>query len=283
MLGFIPIPSNQERSKWLIFTFRIFMIILALNVIAEVAITVSFRTSASMDTSRMMILGDGLIILLRFIVDIVLIVFFIMWMRRAYHNLHKGGSRNLRHSEGWAAGAWFIPILSWVWPFQIIRDIWNETQNAFRKNGEYYEKEEDNITGWWWAMWVLSWFVSIIANLIVRSNNLETGYLFSALSTLGYLFAGFLAVMMIKRISAMEDNMMDRAQQYYAWVTQQQSEQFHQQQNQTETHQSFQQHENPVQEVENPVPPQDNYNRQPEDFYKPSGPDSPPSSPPPSN
>jgi hypothetical protein len=32
------------------------------------------------------------------------IVFFVMWFRRAYNNLHKLGVRGLEYSEGWAAG-----------------------------------------------------------------------------------------------------------------------------------------------------------------------------------
>ena len=40
-------------------------------------------------------------------------VAFIMWFRRAYANLHRlDNVVILNHTEGWAAGAWFVPILN---------------------------------------------------------------------------------------------------------------------------------------------------------------------------
>jgi hypothetical protein len=289
MLGFIPFPANQDRSRSLLLALRIFMIILALNALCELAIVISFKTGGYLNYySRMLIMANGLIAIGRIIGYIVLIVLFIMWMRRAYNTLHIAGSRNLHYSEGWAAGAWFVPIINFFYPLQIMRDIWHETQNVFRKNGEVYEKQEDNITGWWWALWLLAIPITWIANYALRAKDFETGYLFSSLSTLGYLFDGFLVMIVIKRISAMELDMMDRAQQYYAWVTQQQSAQYQQQQEQ--------QQQNPVPQQDRPFPQQDNNPYAPkenqdrsqdhpfrnqDDFYKPKGPDSTPPGPPP--
>ena len=55
-----------------------------------------------------------------FIMLVVSMILFIMWFRRAYYNLHCLSWHNARHSEGWAAGSWFIPILSLFWPYQIM-------------------------------------------------------------------------------------------------------------------------------------------------------------------
>ena len=48
---------------------------------------------------------------------IVTVVVFIQWFRRAYFNLHLR-TQNLRHSEGWAAGAWFIQFLIFMLQFK---------------------------------------------------------------------------------------------------------------------------------------------------------------------
>jgi hypothetical protein len=262
------------------------MIILALNAFCELAVVISFKTGGYMNYySRLMIMANGLIAIVRMLCYIVLAVLFIMWMRRAYNTLHIAGSRNLRHSEGWAAGAWFVPFLNFVWPLQIMRDIWSEMQSVFRKNGEPYEKEIDNVTGWWWALWLIVVPVSWIGNFALQKKDFETGYLFSALSTLGFFLNGFLVMMIIKRISAMELDMMDRAQQYYAWVTQQQSAayQLRQQQQHQQQQNPVPQQENQYFPQENQLPSQDNSYRNQDDFYKPSGPGSPPPGPPPIN
>ena len=44
------------------------------------------------------------------ILAIIIIIFWIQWMRRAYFNLHQLKTPRLQFSEGWAAGGWFVPI-----------------------------------------------------------------------------------------------------------------------------------------------------------------------------
>ena len=51
-------------------------------------------------------------------------IVFIAWTRRLYRNLVPLGRMDLRFSEGWAVGAWFVPLLNLVRPKQILDDIW---------------------------------------------------------------------------------------------------------------------------------------------------------------
>ncbi len=57
-----------------------------------------------------------------------------MWFRRAYFNLHQKVSY-LSHSEGWAAGSWFVPIVNLYRPYQIMKEIYVETKELFTKRG----------------------------------------------------------------------------------------------------------------------------------------------------
>ena len=208
MQGSNPIFSNDERSKTVILVFRIYMVLLAFSIVSECVAYANFRNQEYITSStRMLMLVVALVGFVRAIGYIFLAVFFIMWMRRAYHNVHKAGSRLLRHSEGWAAGAWFVPFLNLSWPLQIMRDIWIETQNVFRRQDQPFEREEDNITGWWWAMFLVSGIVSEIGAFAINSQNFEMGYAFAAMADLGYVFAAVLAITMIQRISRMETEM----------------------------------------------------------------------------
>lgn len=256
MFGIIPISSNEERSKTVILLFRIYIILLFCSVLTElgVAITMHGRDNILAMSGRIMIIGAGILAIIKGIFYIVIAVYFIMWLRRAYHNLHKAGSPYLRHSEGWAAGAWFVPFLNLAWPLQIVRDTWTETQNVFRRQGELYEKEEDKITGWWWAMFLFSGFVSYIGSLLINSKNFEPGYAFTAVGNIGYIFSASLLISMVRKIRKMETEMMERAHQFYAWQNQQQGEKYQQQ------------NSNPV----NPTPQHpDGGRNQQEDFYQP--------------
>lgn len=78
----------------------------------------------------------------------VFLIMTILWMRRAYWNLHEINMPHLKWSEGWAAGCWFVPIISFFVPFQIMRDIWSKTQLVARGQSMV---RDNSLVGWWWT------------------------------------------------------------------------------------------------------------------------------------
>ncbi|CAN5220811.1 hypothetical protein BH09BAC5_BH09BAC5_21960 [soil metagenome] len=261
MLGIIPITPNEQRANTVLLLFKIDIVIMMLSVLTEFRTAIGFHNTSIFsvtETTRLLMIATGILALIRSVLNLIIGIFFIMWLRRAYHNLHKAGSQYLRHSEGWAAGAWFVPFLNLSWPLQIVRDVWIETQNVFRKKGEIYEQEEDRISGWWWMMYLVPIIASYVGTFAMKNQAFEIAYIFTAFGTLGYLLDAFLAISLIKRISGMETEMLDRAHQYYQWQNQQYSENLREQ-NQQE-----------------PISHQPNLNVQQQDFYKPEKPDSTP-------
>ena len=100
-----------------------------------------------------------------FIIYISSGITFIMWFRRAYFNLHQKVNW-LNHSEGWAAGCWFVPIVNLYRPYQIMKELYIETKKLLTKKGL---SEKVNYTtdylGWWWTLWIIS---GIIGQIIFR-------------------------------------------------------------------------------------------------------------------
>jgi hypothetical protein len=70
-------------------------------------------------------------------------VAFVAWFHRAYHNLHALGHRP-RHAAGWAIGSWFVPLLQFVRPLQIARELWCAT-------GAQAAASHGRVAGWWMA------------------------------------------------------------------------------------------------------------------------------------
>ncbi|CAN5752636.1 hypothetical protein BH11BAC7_BH11BAC7_26910 [soil metagenome] len=231
MYGLNPISPNEERSKTLILFFRIYLILLAFCAFVEFVTAASFSGSLDLLDTTKIILGVTIISVIRLIAYLTLAIIFIMWMRRAYNNLHKAGYPNLRHKEGWASGAWFVPFVNLGRPVIIMREIWNATQHTFRRQGVTFEKTEDNITGSWWTLFLLSNFATQIGSYLLRDREYEAGYTMAAIGTIAYILCGFIAINMIKRISHMETDMLGRADQYYEWLTHQQAIQYQLQQN----------------------------------------------------
>lgn len=97
---------------------------------------------------------------------------FIMWFRRAYYNLHQKVS-SLSYGEGWAAGAWFVPILNWFRPFQIMAELYKHTPEVLLKhNIEIQQKLQKTNLAIWWTLWLSS---SILAQVVLQfSRNAST-------------------------------------------------------------------------------------------------------------
>lgn len=78
-------------------------------------------------------------------------VTFIMWFRRAYYNLHQLEDY-LLFSEGWAAGAWFVPLVNLFRPYQIMDEMYSKTRFLLGNDGNQLSSR---FLGPWWALWVI--------------------------------------------------------------------------------------------------------------------------------
>ena len=115
-------------------------------------------------------------------------VTFIQWFRRAYANLHTV-SNNLMYSEGWAAGAWFIPILNLFRPFQIMKDLYLKTNSYLSSKVEGFKKvPNDGLINSWWALWIIGNFLgNAVLRLSMRAEDIDD---FLQLTNLSMISAG---------------------------------------------------------------------------------------------
>jgi hypothetical protein len=120
---------------------------------------ISTETATANDTREQII---GIIYLIAYIISAVT---FIQWFRRAYFNLHLK-INYLNHTEGWAAGSWFVPIISLYRPYQIMKELYHETKELLTKKGIAFNQSfSTGALGWWWTIWIIS---NIIGQFVFR-------------------------------------------------------------------------------------------------------------------
>jgi hypothetical protein len=126
-----------------------------------------------------------LVISLVFMVGyIVSVITFIQWFRRAYYNLHLLVP-NLNYTEGWASGAWFVPILNLFRPFQIMKELYEKTHLLLiQKNINYNYKYTSKYMVIWWTLWIVINFADRISGQISKYATTIDDFLFSTLFTL---------------------------------------------------------------------------------------------------
>lgn len=108
---------------------------------------------------------EQIIAILYLIVYLISGITFIQWFRRAYYNLHLK-TEFLSHSEGWAAGSWFVPIICLYRPVQIMRELYEETKSFLTEKGvNIDEKLKTNALAPWWALWIIN---NLMGQIIYR-------------------------------------------------------------------------------------------------------------------
>jgi len=100
---------------------------------------------------------EQIIAIVYLIVFIISGITFIQWFRRAYYNLSL--RTKCKHTEGWAAGAWFVPIISLFRPVQIMNELWDKTSKLISEKTNTPKAPRTTMIGIWWTLWIISHFI----------------------------------------------------------------------------------------------------------------------------
>jgi hypothetical protein len=91
---------------------------------------------------------------------------FIRWFWRSYENV-KLFSGETRFGPGWACGAWFTPFICLWRPYQIMKDIFQRTNELLNKFEIKQELKMGVMRGWWF-LWIIS---AVLSQIIFRNND----------------------------------------------------------------------------------------------------------------
>ena len=97
--------------------------------------------------------------ILSLIIYIPFFILFLIWFRKAYQNLELFNI-DTKFGSGWAIGGFFVPILGFVRPFQICKEI----VDGSNKRENNYSKVI-LIVIWWLFFWISS----ITGNILLRT------------------------------------------------------------------------------------------------------------------
>tara|TARA_R110002050_G_scaffold109796_1_gene221120 strand:- start:43802 stop:44626 length:825 start_codon:yes stop_codon:yes gene_type:complete len=213
------IRPNEQRAKLA----QLFIwLVMALDIISIFSSYMQYNLLQSLQndefvTDEMLNSNDTreqIIGVLYLIVFISSAVTFIQWFRRAYYNLNI--RTNCNHSEGWAAGSWFVPILCLFRPYQIMKEMWQKTTLLIASKTADATANSTLIIGLWWTLWIVS---NYIGKYVLKSAfNAETIENFIN-STIGDMTISILGiplaiatVMMIKAYAFKEEKISELEQ-----------------------------------------------------------------------
>jgi len=141
---------------WLFFGMEIISIVsdsLEIGLLQQAEIT---DDQAAMNDMR-----QGLVAIVYLVVFLITGITFLVWQYRACKVSRSLGAHGLKYSPGWAVAYYFIPILCVFRPYQVMRETWQVSLNP----RDWDFQPGTPLLGWWWALWLLSGFVSNLGGL----------------------------------------------------------------------------------------------------------------------
>ncbi|MET8630491.1 DUF4328 domain-containing protein [Kitasatospora sp. NPDC004669] len=139
------------------------------------------------------------------------VVVFIVWFYRIRQNADLLVPNGHRLARGWSIGAWFTPVVSLWFPWQLMVDCWRASAplDAQGRRGTPSEK----VLAVWWSTWIGSLVVGRIAGAMVgHVDPLVPGDLESLRNTIRVeasgsalrLVAAVAAIVVVNRLTAMQ-------------------------------------------------------------------------------
>jgi hypothetical protein len=118
-----------------------------------------------------------LIGLLQLLVLLPTSLLFLIWTHRVHRNLLVLGARHLKFTPGWAVGWWFVPIMNWFRPYQVMKEIWKASDPVVGLSDPYswQTATTPSIMPWWWALFLLSQYIGSRLFSKVLSPSTQSG------------------------------------------------------------------------------------------------------------
>jgi hypothetical protein len=198
--------SLRARAKWAVALLGVILLIdvaegvgsvMQIDVLGRIARgAVLAPGEADANDARMQLIAGA-----RLLVFVLAGVAFIRWFRRAYANLQSFGVP-LKNPESDALWSFFIPLLNFIRPYDIMRQIWRKSVDA--------PQSRQPLPGLWWAAYMARTLGATATQLMVRGAGSDAQALSDA-TALGLgvvaidVVAAGLAIVLIRTISEAQE------------------------------------------------------------------------------
>lgn len=214
-LNNMTIWDNSKRAKKLLVSFYILISLTVLSILSEFYTFSIIENETYYFNPNEFTNGDlrDLLIGLPFSIAYGFTVYyFICWFRRAYGNIHRLKIERIDHKESMALWGWMIPLLCFVYPYNIMKEILLKTQNAIKYfNNQYVPIKLGFQIGSWWGLYILSNFIS--RYVLTTAFNYETieqikeATIASMISDFIQIPEAILAIIIVKKIYKIENEL----------------------------------------------------------------------------
>ncbi len=211
-----PFTPINNLAKWVVWIFIVLMILYIIAVISGYAQAelLNRAISGRVVTQFEALANDereALIAYLQIALIIASGIVFLRWIHRAHKNLPSLRVVGLRFTPGWAVGWFFVPIMSLFRPYQVVSEIWKASDPGadLTDAASWQNAATSSIVGWWWALFLISNYLSqFAARLLLRGETLSelltSTYVYMASDAIDVVGI-IVTILMVRRISQLQE------------------------------------------------------------------------------
>ena len=145
---------------------------------------------------------------------------FLIWLHRAYKNLKPLGAEP-RYSPAWVVGAFIVPIVNLILPFQIVQEMWRASDpDAIAVSGAKSlniiteDSSKSLLVVVWWGLWLLTIINLVIAyrwhmSWQILNEEIIASWLIITLSLL-LIIDSIVTIVLVKKITDRQDEKNQR-------------------------------------------------------------------------
>lgn len=150
--------SGRRRAtvlKWLFVASIVAQILYLVSVLAHMWLLRRGAADTAMaKTAASIYLGVSVGAFLYVTVYLAAAATFLIWLYRVRANLPALGIEDARWGPGWAVGWWFVPVMNFVAPFMVVRDVW-KASGPEADPGSWRKLPTPPQLWWWWGSWLM--------------------------------------------------------------------------------------------------------------------------------
>jgi len=210
------LKPNDQRARIAIIFFIIIAMLEAANFLGdfvEYGYMANFDRGVTIRNEKIELLEiiQGILGLAYLLIFILVIIMLIRWFRRAYYNLALFVRTD--STDGWAAGAWFIPFYNLYKPKRIMMELYDKTNSILKMDNPKYERRDTGMVSIWWLLWILSNIgTNISTRWYLRADTAQDYMRSLSLSmpmSIMSIIAAILLIFIIKKYAFMEQLLVE--------------------------------------------------------------------------
>jgi DNA-directed RNA polymerase subunit RPC12/RpoP len=205
-----PLESSATWATILIWFTVAVLILFLISTILEYLLLIDMKGGITANIQARASAGEAREAVISFFYFLALLgssIGFFIWFYRAHKNLRYANVPGLKHASGWTVWGFFIPILNFFRPYQMMAETWRGSA-AMSGNYDFDKLVAHPSTPkirWWWALAIIAIPINIASSLIHDSAvSIGDFMIADALRILGGIFyIGYFVLMiyLIKEIT----------------------------------------------------------------------------------